>query len=88
MSTWKKVALLNGGWLIGIGISLLILPPNTPLWIWAMASVCVFAVLNWVFFIRTQRTTGERKIDPVRRVAAWMGVVFLLLELAFRYLRR
>ena len=88
MSTWKKVALVNGGWVIGIVISLFVVPPGTPLWLWATVSGLVLAVLNYLFFGRQRRATDERKIGATTTVVGTLGVLVLLLELIFRYVHR
>jgi hypothetical protein len=88
MSTWKKVALVNGGWVIGIVISLFVVPPSTPLWLWATVSGLVLAVLNYLFFGQQRRATSGRKIGPMATVVGGLGVLVLLLELIFRYVHR
>jgi hypothetical protein len=88
MSAWKKVALVNVGGLLGIGISFFVVPPNTPLWIWATVSVVCLAVFNYLIIRRLQKSTGERKIGSASSIVIWLGVVVLLLELVFRYWRR
>jgi hypothetical protein len=64
MSTWKKVALLNVSGLFGIGLSLFMVPPQTPLWIWASLSVLCLAVFNLFLFRRLRRGIGERNAPP------------------------
>ena len=85
MSTWKKVAFVNVGGLLGIGISLFAVPPNTPLWIWAAASVVWLAGFNYLLIRRMQKGTGAHKVGSSTSIVLWLGVVVLLLELAFRY---
>ena len=88
MSTWKKVTLVNGGWLIGIAISLFIVPPNTPLWLWATVSGTVLAVMNYFFFGRQRGIASERKVGLMGTVVGGAGLIVLLLELIFRYRQR
>jgi membrane protein implicated in regulation of membrane protease activity len=88
MGTWKKVALLNVGCLLGIGVSLFIVPPSTPLWIWATASVVWLAVFNYFLIRRLQKGTGERKVGHTPTIGIWLCVVVLLGELVFRYWHR
>ena len=85
MSSWKKVALVNMGGLLGVAGSLFILPPNTPLWIWATASVVCLAALNYFLIRRLRKSTGERTVRPTANIVMWLGIVVLLMELAFRY---
>jgi O-antigen/teichoic acid export membrane protein len=88
MNAWKKVALVNGAGLAGIVVSLFTVSPNTPLWIWATASVLCLAVLNFFLFLRLRRGTGEHKPNPAMSVVAWLGVAVLLVELVIRYWHR
>jgi hypothetical protein len=88
MSRWKKVALVNVGGLLGIGLSLFIVPPQTPLWIWATLSVLCLAVFNCFLFRRLRRSTSERKADSKSGVVIWLAFVLLVLELVFRYWHR
>ena len=85
MSSWKNVALVNVGGLLGIGVSLFIVPPNTPLWIWATASVACLAALNYFLIRRLQKSADERTVRPTANIVMWLGVIVLLVELVFRY---
>jgi hypothetical protein len=88
MSAWEKVALANVGGLLGIGISLFVVPPNTPLWIWTTVAVVCLAVFNYLIIRRLQESTGASKVGSAPSIVIWLGVVVLLLELVFRYGRR
>jgi hypothetical protein len=52
MSGWKKVVLINGACLTGIGSSLFMVPPKTPLWLWATVAGLAVLLLNYLFFGR------------------------------------
>jgi len=88
MTAWKQVAVVNVGGLLGIGVSLYTLPPNTPLWIWATASVVCLAVWNYFLIRRLQKGTGERRPSSGSSILMWLCVVVLLMELVFRFWHR
>lgn len=88
MVAWKKVAVVNVGGLLGIGVSLYTVPPTTPLWIWATASVVCLAVLNYFLIRRLQRGTGERRFSSGSRILMWSCVFVLFMELVFRFWHR
>jgi len=86
MSTRKKLLVANLGGLGGILVSLFIVPPRTPVWMWASISACALLVFNYVAL--THKPKPERA-----RNSAWstvfiaIGFGILLLELALRVLR-
>jgi hypothetical protein len=45
MSKTKKLVIANVSALIGIAISIFLVPPNTPLWIWASGSAGALLLL-------------------------------------------
>lgn len=79
---------MNMGGLFGIGLSLFIVPPRTPLWIWATLSVLCLAAFNCFLVLRLRRNTSERKTDPLSGVVIGLAFALLVLELAFRYWHR
>jgi len=87
MSTWKKIAIVNGGGLVGIVISLFIVWPQTPLWLFAALSAAVLGGLNYVCFGR-QTASGERNSGIEGTLVIAFGCIVLLLELLFRYWHR
>jgi uncharacterized membrane protein YfcA len=87
MTTWKRALLVNAGGVIGIGVSLLIVPAQTPLWLWAVVAVVVLMVLNYVFLIwrRTDQSAPQR--TPSRStIVICLGCIVLLFDLVLRYL--
>jgi hypothetical protein len=90
MSTWKRVVLVNCGGLAGIAISLFMVSPQTPVWLWAAVSVAVLALLNYLFFgwRRTAGDSGGTKSGAKTTAIIAFGVVVLLLDLILRYLYR
>jgi hypothetical protein len=87
MSTWKKALLLNAAWLIGIAVSLFIVPPSTPLALWSSLAVLVFVVLNYAAFRRRKTASGPASIG-IATAVSWMGVFLLILDLIARYFFR
>src|SRR5580704_12306560 len=75
MSTWKKVVLMNGGGLIGILLSLFIVLPKTPLWLWATISAAALAALNYVSFGRRPTASGGSK-------SGWKSTAVIVLSFA------
>jgi multidrug transporter EmrE-like cation transporter len=84
MSTRKKALLLNTAWLIGIAVSLFIVPPSTPLALWSSLGVLGFVVLNYAAFRRRKTASGLASIG-VATAVSWMGVLLLILDLIARY---
>ena len=76
---------MNVGGLVGIGVSIFIVPPETPLWIWATASMVCLAVFNYLLIRRLQKSTGASKVSSAPSIVIWLGVVVLLLEVVLRY---
>lgn len=88
MSLWKKIVLVNGGVLGGIVISLFIVPPNTPLRVWATVAILSTVVLNYLLLRRRQTANGKPISRTGSTVIIALGFVVLLLDLILRYLHR
>ena len=86
MSTWKKVALVNGGGLAGIIISLFIVSPKTPLWLWATLSGAAVVALNYVSFAWRRQAKDDRKSGARSTGIIVLGLAVLLMDLILRYL--
>lgn len=87
MATWKKALLVNAGGVIGIAISLFIVPAQTSLWLWAVVAVAVLMVLNYVFLIWRRPEQSDPQGRPSRStIVICLGCLVLLLDLALRYL--
>jgi hypothetical protein len=82
---WKKIVLVNGGGLVGIITSLFILPPQTPVWLWAAVSGCALVALNYVCFAWRRTASGERKSGVKNTAITVIGLTVLLLDLVLRY---
>lgn len=80
--------LVNGGGLVGIIISLFIVSPQTPLWLWAALSGGALLILNYVCFGWRRTASGERKNGVKGTAITVLGFVVLLLDLILRYLHR
>ena len=88
MSTWKKIAVVNGAGLVGIIIALFIVSLHTPSWLFAAVSVAVLTALNYSLFRRQRTVIGEHKSGIKSTVIIAIGFTVLLLELFFRFWRR
>jgi hypothetical protein len=86
MSGWKKAMLMNGGWLMGIVISLFVVPPKTPLWMWGTVSGLALVLLNYLFFGRQRKAAGGRKVGLVTTVVGGLGILILFLDVILRHL--
>src|SRR5436309_14017648 len=73
----------------GVLISLFIVPPSTPVWLWATVSAAFLLVLKCYLLFRLKRkTTGEREVGFRSTLVRSVGVLILLLELLSRFLHR
>lgn len=88
MPTWKKALVVNVGGVIGVAISLFIVPAQTSLWLWAIVAVAVLTVLNFVFLVWRRKDRNDPQRKPSRStVVICLGCVVLLVDLVLRYLR-
>jgi hypothetical protein len=87
MSTWKKIALVNSGALVGICISLFIVPPKTPLWLFATVGVVSVVVWNLIILrliiLRPSQNKDNRGGDSSKTNTVIIIVGFLLLMFEF-----
>lgn len=87
MSTRKKLVIVNISGLIGIAISVFIVPLTTPFWIWAPISAAVLLLCN--YFALTHKPNLDRTTkDAGSGLVIALGCGLLILELALRLLRR
>ncbi|MBZ5650920.1 MAG: hypothetical protein LAO18_10590 [Acidobacteriia bacterium] len=85
MRTWKMIAVVNGAGVVGIIISLFIVSPHTPLWLFAVVSAVVLGAMNYACVGVGRTASGERKSGIKSTVVIALGFIVLLLELFFRY---
>jgi hypothetical protein len=88
MKTWKKFALLNVACLIGIGLSVLILPGSTLFWQWATIALVTVALFNFLAYRTIRRAPAKSKMDPGIAALGWIGVGFFLVEIFFHFFHR
>lgn len=88
MPTWKKALLVNGGGVIGIAMSLFIVPAQTSFWLWVVVAVTVLMVLNYIFLIWRRTGEGDQGKPNRSTVLIFVGCIVLLLDLVLRYLHR
>jgi hypothetical protein len=87
MSAWKRVALVNIGGFARNRRFPLHGSASYPMWIWAAASALYLTALNYFLIRRIRRGAGagERNANSRSMVMIYVGLVFLVLQLAFRY---
>ena len=78
MKPWKKVVLMNGAWAIGVLVSIFILPPSTPVWLWDRSVRTIIVVFNCLLFMRKQVSIGERKVGLTNTLAGSLAFLILL----------
>jgi hypothetical protein len=88
MKPWKKCAAINVGALIGIGLSLLVVPPNTPFWLWLAISIATIAIVNFFLYRRLKKPPGALRPEPLPMIIVWICTAFFLLDVIFHLLHR
>jgi len=88
MKTWKRFAVINVGILAGVGLSLIVVLPNTPFWLWAMIATVVVAVFNFFLYKKQRRPSTNPKVEPLPAIIVWICTAFFLLEVAFHLFHR
>ena len=86
MPTWKKALLVNAGGVIGVAISLFIVPAQTSFWLWVVVSVTILLVLNHVFFFWRQTGHSDQEKPSRSTLVICLGCIVLLVDLMLRYL--
>jgi len=87
MKLWKGIALVNGASLIGICFALFIVPPHTPLWLFATIAGVVVLVMNFVFIRRFRQSDSHRQNTKAITAGIITGFFFLILDLVLTRLR-
>jgi drug/metabolite transporter (DMT)-like permease len=88
MTPWKKFVGVNVGMLIGIGISLFIVPPNTPFWLWAVIAAVFLAGMNYYLYRKLQKPPTESKSANLNTIIIVIGSIIFLADIAYRYFHR
>ena len=88
MATWKKALPVNAGGVIGVAISLFIVPAQTSFLLWVLVAVIILLVLNYIFLF-WQHTGQSDQGKPSRStLVICLGCIVLLMDLLLRYLHR
>lgn len=87
MKKWKWLVIINGSCLLGILVSLFIVPTRTPFWIWAIVSGVALILAN-ALFLRREPTARPRKTPLWGDIVISLGFFALILDLLFRYASR
>jgi hypothetical protein len=90
MSKGRQLVLLNACLLLGIGLSIFIVPGNTPFWLWTSVAAAFLCILNATTLFRgdkpTDQTSGARR---TRTTIIFLAMAFLLVDLLLsRYFAR
>jgi hypothetical protein len=90
MSPRKRALFVNGWGIVGITVSVVLVPGDLPFWIWAVSSATALAVMNCIaFWKRGAATKGDapRAAKGVSRsdLLIYGGAVFLAVDLIWRY---
>jgi hypothetical protein len=88
MKPRKRFAAINVGALIGIGLSLFVVPSNTPFWLWLAISTATIAIFNFFLYRRLKKPLDTPKAEPMPAIIAWICTAFFLLEVLFHIFRR
>jgi hypothetical protein len=88
MKTWKTYVAVNVGSLIWLGIFIFIAPPHTRLWLLATISAIFLAGMNSYLFMWLRVPALERKKIGTGKIVIWLGALFFLVDLVFRYFNR
>lgn len=84
MSTWKKFALVNGALLVGTLTFLFIVPPETPLWLYATLTGVAVVAFN-LMLLRPRQNKDNRRGDSSKDIAiAIVGLLIIILDLLWR----
>jgi hypothetical protein len=88
MKPWKKYAAINVGAVLGVGLSIFIVPDNTPFWLWLTIGTATIAIFNFFLYRRMQRPPGKPQGEPLPKIIVWICTAFFLIELVFHFLHR
>jgi hypothetical protein len=88
MKPWKKYAAINVGALIGIGLSLFVVPSNMSFWLWLAISTATIAIFNFFLYRRLKKPAAAQKAEPLPAILGWIGAGIFFLELLFHFFRR
>jgi hypothetical protein len=83
MKTSKKFAIINVGILLGLGLSLFKLPPDTSFSLWLGVAAFVTAALNFLLY-KTQRKSADKpQVEPLPAIIGWVFTAVFLLDVVF-----
>ena len=84
MPRWKVLTLVNTCFVAGAGISIFVLPPETPVWLWAIGAVLFAVALNLIVLGRLRAREGS-KTRPIVSTLVIIGTFLILVaELVLR----
>lgn len=87
---WKLFVILNVAALVGVvAATFLLVPPKTPVWIWASSAAVFIAIMNYGLWsrIRARRVESSRSIRIASTIAI-LGFIFFVFDLIFHFYKR
>jgi hypothetical protein len=83
---WQKPVLLNIAGLVGVVVSLFIVPGETPFWLWCVIAIVVIAALNTILYVGRRRVADSAR--TARTAIVIVGVMLLMIDvIVSRYFR-
>jgi|GraSoiStandDraft_9_1057307.scaffolds.fasta_scaffold1331255_1 hypothetical protein len=79
MRLTTKFVWLNVAAVVGVAVSLLLVPGNTPLWLWGTIAVVIVGALN--VFLLGQRGDRAKSGAGSRPIIIALGVALLLIDI-------
>lgn len=87
MTIRQKLVVPNIAAVVGLLISLFIVPGDTPLWLWGVIAVVVIGILNVCLILKRQRARRDSPVT-VRTAIIALGAALLLMDVILsRYFR-
>jgi hypothetical protein len=80
MSRGKQFVLMNVSAVIGIAISLFILPANTRFWMWASIAAIWLVGINCYLIFKRPTAKHEHKSPRETKVIIWFGLTVLVVD--------
>lgn len=84
--TWQKFTLLNVGMVLGLFVSLFVVPRTTPIWFLAVLFSAIIGTMNYLLFMRLRKAAGGEPAKDARlsSVIIFVGFLIFVLDLVFR----
>jgi hypothetical protein len=80
MRRWKRLLPINAAAVVGITISVFLVPDGTPLWIWGIVALLVLFLAN-ILAVTQVKPAVPPAIYSARGVWIWLGLAILIIDL-------